>query len=186
LTKTDLSKVFQVDKGAKIDGKKKLFSYIKWGSAAMWLDENYPGWSFEVVPESFRENAGSINCIGKLTVYEPNGLMRIMMAAGNVEINTKKDGTGIVALDYWKVAETDAFKRCVARLGGFNDLYADEVFEEYSNEIDKLFNEVFPVLIEKALEEKHKFNFDNVAKVLISYFRGNITIQRINELLGEL
>ena len=48
------------------DGKR--FKYVQWSTVATLLDKNFPGWSFEVIPGTFAEYAGYVNCIGKLTV----------------------------------------------------------------------------------------------------------------------
>jgi len=179
--KTDRKLIKILDKGYDKTGKHLLFDYVSWGTVARWLDEYYPCWSMEILPDSIKNEAGSINCIVKLTVFEEGGIPRIIQCCGTRKIDIKQSDGSVVSLDYWKSAETDAFKRCVARLGGFNDIYTDNTDELTEDTIEYIFDQVFPRLTKIAESEKYPdYTMDNVAKTLKGYFKGVVTLEQIN------
>jgi hypothetical protein len=112
---------------------KKSFSYVPIKHFYTWLDNHYPGWDFEVDPSSIHEAFGYISVAGKLTVkqvftssHDPHIHMstgRVIKSYGSDEVINKKDGGGEQSFPYLKAAESDALKRCVVKLGGFNDVY---------------------------------------------------------------
>ncbi|OGU17574.1 MAG: hypothetical protein A2X61_15345 [Ignavibacteria bacterium GWB2_35_12] len=101
----------------------KKFKYVDWGTVADWLDRHYPGWSFTSVPESFREYAGYVQGYCQLKIYEKEGLSREIGSWGSKEIILSDNKP--IRSDYYKAVESDALKRCAARLGAFNDIYAN-------------------------------------------------------------
>ena len=177
--KTNPKLIKRLDKGVDKFGKRLLFDYISWGTAARWLDENYPGWSIQVT--NFQEHAGSVNCVVSLTVFEIEGIKRIIEASGSKKIEVDRNTDKPVKLDYWKSAETDGFKRCVARLGGFNDIYTDNSDELTEDSIDYVFNILFPVLVNKATDSKDDYELADIAKTLKAYFKGSVSMDKINK-----
>ena len=106
------------------------WKYVTRLSMRKWLDTYYPGWSFEIIPTSVNQIGNFVHIAGTLTVIEPNTLLkRTFTCFGAKEAIIGKDG--LVTHPYLKSAESDAFKRCVVDLGGFNDVYGDaEVLED--------------------------------------------------------
>jgi hypothetical protein len=74
LETTDRSKVRAIPIGRDRTGAVVMGDYVPHYEAQKWLDEKYPGWSWEVLPESFREYGGMVILAGRLTVYEPEGI----------------------------------------------------------------------------------------------------------------
>jgi len=108
---------------AKPGGGGKSFAYVKIAAFYRWLDKNYPGWSMEVVVGSVYQVANFIHVAVKLTVVESNGVTRTITSYGADEA-ILKDGN-LISHPYVKSAESDALKRCVVKLGGFNDVYSE-------------------------------------------------------------
>lgn len=109
----------------------KSFKYIKGIEAYRWLDKNYPGWSAEVLPESYRELAGWINIAVRLTVIEPITLhKRVITRTGSKEAIVTRETNSIASVQYIKAAETDAIKRCCVALGAWNDVYSDDDLDD--------------------------------------------------------
>jgi hypothetical protein len=168
----------------------QVWRYVKRIAVMEWLDRNYPGWSFEVVPDSFKEYGGLVMAIGKLTVFEPEtGLKRIVSCTGSDEIEFRKDDKKIpVSMTYYKNAETDALKRCVFTLGGFTDVYTDE--EESSEPI--VADEELGWFIKNALKlllKRHadgKITARNLFKSICGFMRGDISKEKIIKAFPEL
>jgi len=120
----------------------KKWKYIRRIDAMEWLDNNYPGWSFEMIPDSIMEKAGYMWVTGKLTIYETGqaALKRVITCIGCDEIEFKTETVDgqkfkldeVLVIPYFKNAETDALKRCVFSLGGFKDVYTDDKIEAQS------------------------------------------------------
>ena len=135
----------------------KKFKYVDWGTVADWLDRHYPGWSFTSVPESFREYAGFVQGYCLLKVFEKEGLIREIGSWGSKEIMISDKNP--VKSDYYKAVESDALKRCAARIGAFNDIYAslDEFYisDEYElKDIDWLIKPGLRNLFKYFIESK--------------------------------
>lgn len=136
---------------------KKNFSYVPIKHFYTWLDEHYPGWEFEVEHNSVREDYGFISVAGRLTVRTvddgPTKLhyVKTVRSFGSDEVINSKQG-GFQPFPYVKAAESDALKRCVVKLGGFNDVYFEvdaETESEQPVELSKLemgiyFSEIAP------------------------------------------
>lgn len=108
-------------------GKKgKEYKYIKKEVGWNWLDIHYPVNSFELDTSSVRELAGFFYVKGILKVYVTElSIFRVVEAWGCDEIEFKQETKEPVILMYLKNAETDAFKRCLVKLGAFNDVYSE-------------------------------------------------------------
>lgn len=160
--------------------KGKLFKYVQRVDALQWLNEHYPGWSFKVIPESFKEYAGFMTCIGELTIYEVEGLKRTIQCTGTMAIKFERETKLPVMLEYYKSAETDALKRCCASLGAFADIYTDyeESLETVQNEEDFVwFLEVFfPILV-----SQNKANLTKVFNAVNQFYYGNVNKKQIIE-----
>lgn len=108
------------------------WKYVTRLAIRKWLDANYPGWSFEIIPSSVNQIGNFVHIAGTLTVYEPETLLkRTFTCFGAKEAIVSKGE--LATHPYLKSAESDAIKRCVCDLGGFNDVYGDaEVLEDES------------------------------------------------------
>jgi hypothetical protein len=155
-----------------------------------WLDKHYPGWSFEVIPESTKEYAGFVYTSGKLTVIEEGGFIRVVTCIGCDEIEFRREDKSLpVSMNYYKNAETDSLKRCVFTLGGFNDVYTDEmpdIIESIipDNELDWFLVSVLPLLI-KRYDNKELFA-KNIFKSMKGFMSGNIKKETLIKAFPEL
>lgn len=107
----------------KPGGGGKAYPYVKIAAFYRWLDKHYPGWSMEVLANSVNQMANFVHIAVKLRVVEPEGVIREITSYGADEA-ILKDGQ-LIPHPYLKSAESDAIKRCVVKLGGFNDVYSD-------------------------------------------------------------
>ena len=107
----------------KPGGGGKSYPYVKIAAFYRWLDKHYPGWSMEVIPGSISQMANFVHLAVKLRVIEKEGLVREITSYGADEA-ILKDGQ-LIPHPYLKSAESDAIKRCVVKLGGFNDVYSE-------------------------------------------------------------
>lgn len=165
------------------DGKQLYWDYVTWGTVTEELDKKYPGWSFEIVRDSVRFEHGHVSIAGKLTVYEPQGLKRVVEAYGCEELIISNDK--VVDLMYLKGAETDALKRCAARLGLFNDVYnAIEIEEVEVIEEDIVYfvKNVLPKVIETFGETNPVVIF----RLMIKFHQGEWDIPYIEKTLEEI
>ncbi len=168
----------------------QVWRYIKRIEAMKWLDRNYPGWSFEVIPDSFREYGGLVMAVGKLTVFEPEtGLKRIVTCTGSDEIEFRKDDKKIpVSMTYYKNAETDSLKRCAFTLGGFTDVYTDEEDTHEpviaDAELDWFIKNALKLLLKRLAEGK--ISVRNLFKSICGFMSGEITKEKILKAFPEL
>jgi len=166
------------------EGKKgEFYNYVNRLTVMKWLDENYPGWSFETIPDSFKEYGGYLCVTAKLTVWEPTGLPRIITCTGQAEIRLSKTDRKPLQLTYYKNAETDALKRCVFTLGGFSDVYTDdEAFSALQTDKD-----VSPTILAKLA--KLLFlqieDYEVIGKMLRAYADGTMTIEELLKTLSQ-
>ena len=150
------------------------FKYVSWVAVCDWLDTNFPGWTFEA--NNAQIIGQSVIVLGTLMVID-NGLIRKFSCYGEKE-GISSEGK-YVSIPYIKAAETDALKRCVARLGGFNDVYTD-VDVETETEINKDAIEFITNILPKALEE-YKEEPEKVFNQIKGFISGKINIQRFKE-----
>ena len=163
----------------KRDGKKgQVWSYIERITAMKWLDEYYPCWSFEILPESFKEYAGYVQCAGKLSVYDSDtSLKRVITCYGQQEITVIKDSGNPQWKMYVKAVETDAFKRCVFTLGGFTDVYTKDsldVDERSDEDLGWYVDKILPVVLSRydyttkmakaIFSQMHLFRFGEISR----------------------
>jgi hypothetical protein len=178
------------------EGKKKkvgdvwvpmVFKYVSWGTAAKQLDIHYPGWSWEIIPGSFQSYGGYINCLGKLTVIESGRFQRVITEPGSMEIRLKQESNEPVVLDYYKAAASDAFKRCCARLGFFNDLYQEDSFDSSEvadeTEINRFYEEILPELI-NLVRSEGKFKAKHLFNVINKFVTGELKVDEIKNIYG--
>lgn len=134
----------------------KTFSYIPHGYVTSALNKAFGfHWSFETLPNGrgdryeFREGMdvisngktvktpASVLVTGRLTVYvhEPQNMSNVIAVISKDSTGEKEFVPGMTWGAMVKSAESDAFKRCAARLGIGSDLYWEEpdVLEENGN-----------------------------------------------------
>ena len=158
------------------EGKKgKQWKYIDGITVQRWLDTNYPGWQWNVLPETLKKFGGYINIAGTLKVICPElGVFREFTCYGSDEIEYKKDTNEEVSLDYAKAAETDALKRCVFRLGGFTDVYTEtpkadmnsQLTEEEASQVMSYLSDIIAFF--KKLKPSNEEALSSIRKFLIS------------------
>ena len=157
------------------EGKKgQTYSYITRADAHAWLDKHYPIWSWVVDPESFKEFAGAVQVAGTLTVMDPiTGAARSIKTYGSDDIELVKDTGKPVNLTYAKNADTDAFKRAVYTLGGFQDVYTGRCGEDR----DTASEEDLQWFIEKVIPAARAADmpYDRIIHRLMSFRDGIIT-----------
>jgi len=159
----------------------KFYDYITRRAAMDWLDHNYPGWSMKFIKDKF-DNI-SVAMVISIEIYDPViKRKRIIQAWGEKEVIKKKDG-GHAKIQYWKAAETDALKRCVMTLGGFNDVYTEGDFsEEIPEELNFYIDELLPKAIKYMDTETVVFQI----KTLFSEGFNLEMIRAINEELDNI
>jgi len=158
----------------------KSFRYIKPKAVYQWLDQNYPLWSMEVIHESYKELSNFINIAVRLTVIDPVSFkVRVITRYGSKEAILKKDTKELVPTQYIKAAETDALKRCVVALGGFNDVYMDSEDLEIEDSTEKrnwYVKEILPKMINKELfKESPHLLFEQ----MLAFDAGKITKEQL-------
>jgi len=156
------------------------FKYVKQKWFYNWLDEHYPGWSWELDTSFKDDKGGFITVIGKLIVLDPNtNLIRQVSSVGTKQAIVSKE-KGLIEHPYYKSAETDAVKRAAIKLGAFNDIYgeyeadADETVPEV--EIGWYIENIVPLMLSKGYEGT------KIYKQLNSFLMGTITFKDIQEL----
>lgn len=163
----------------------QTWKYVNRIGCRKWLDDNYPGWSFEINPASVHQLGNFVHIAGTLTVYESESLLkRTFTCFGAKEAIVGKEG--LSTHPYLKSAETDALKRCVADLGGFNDVYGDAELlsdEGMTSEEDLAwyFEFAFPYFQRKLTPAQLMSNIDKFRSGVITK---NIILQNIPELRG--
>lgn len=150
------------------------FKYVSWVAVCDWLDTNYPGWSFEA--SNAQVIGQSVSVLGTLIVVD-NGLIRKFSCYGEKE-GISSEGK-FIAIPYIKAAETDALKRCVARLGGFNDVYTD-VEVETESEINNESIEFITTILPRAIEE-YKDDPSKIFNQIKGFMSGKISLSRFKE-----
>lgn len=176
----------------------KTFKYIDSQTAMSWLDKNFPGWSMETIDQW--EFAGYYNAKVKITVIEfvrdnedkiLSSYQRVIQTIGSKEIMLGKDDKKPKFLDYGKMAETDALKRAVHRLGGFSDVYSDfveeeidfELPEEDATEFLKLYKNIF--MKTASTNESSTKKIENLEKQIKALRTGHLTIQQIKDYINQ-
>lgn len=177
--KTNRKLIKKLPGGRDRFGNELEFDYIELGEFYKWLDEYYPGWSWQVDSSSAKEFAGSFNVVGTLTVFEESGIPRIFTCVGSKRIKVKKESKDIVELDYYKAAESDALKRAVSRLGGFNDIYTKSEFESYDEDkVTWFFDKIYPKLIYKIIHNDN-YDYEKLKILIIGFIKGKISREDI-------
>lgn len=161
---------------------KQDFPYADIAYVEEWMDTYYPGWSFSLDPSSITkdENTNMISILGTLIVYEPTGIRRSVSSYGTEEFKFSKETGKILRSEYVKNMDSDAFKRCAARLGCASDLV-----EDYKRcgkivtleEIQWLFA-IIPNLIEKTTTDPDYSNI-KMMTMIKRFMNGIITIDDI-------
>lgn len=166
--------------------KGKIFKYVDRITAMDWLDKNYPGWSMEVVPNSFQALADHIFIAVKLTVVDLNlnGYVRTLTCYGCDEAIKSKETKELVPSQYIKSAETDALKRCVFSLGGFTDVYTNDSYADTSapTRTDDDYLEIGQLIRDAAA----KLPDDRLAKFAISLGKPETNLQQLKTHLEKL
>lgn len=160
----------------------RKFKYIDRTSAMEWLDKHYPGWSFIILPDSYREDPVWLYMAGELTVYEPEGLKRAIRCYGCIDLKKRKD-TGALSYDmpYIKAIETDALKRCVFSLGGFADVYSETEVENVEDSDTWFFDTAIPLLVTLSYTGIEELNSTKIGMIVKSYMSGKINRKVIEE-----
>lgn len=168
------------------DGKAgQSWKYVTRNSMRRWLDTYYPGWSFDIIPTSLQQLGNFVHIAGTLTVYEPKTLLkRTFTCFGAKEAIVSKGE--LSTHPYLKSAESDAFKRCVCDLGGFNDVYGDaEVLEDEGmcseDDLAWYFDVAFPFFKAKLTPAQL---MTNINKFTLGVITKQIILNNIPELKG--
>lgn len=170
------------DKISFREGKKgQTFQYVKGKEFEKWLDDNYPGWSWEVDMLNVNQMGGFVSVKGTLTVYDMDtGFKRVMSRIGSKEAIIANSTNQLAIMPYLKSAETDALKRCCMALGAFNDVYSDIDFEDgidlTEEEWKYYFDNIFPVLQSKGIE------YTKIINQIRSLLTGIIKIEELKGL----
>ena len=151
----------------KPGGGGKAYPYVKIAAFYRWLDKHYPGWSMEVIPTSMHQMANFVHIAVKLTVVEPQGVVRQITSYGADEA-ILKDGQ-LISHPYLKSAESDAIKRCVVKLGGFNDVYSELEAEQ-----------------EPLSEAKAKWYVDNVLPLTLKHLPPQVVFKQMDAFANDL
>jgi len=136
-------------------GRGKMFTYVKRFICQVWLDTYYPGgWSFTQDTFYIDKEIGKVFVHGILKVMEEeSNLDREISAWGDNDLTRDRETDEFHRnQDMLKGAESDALKRCVFTLGGFNDIYTIDkdnpkgqmhlVNNQINNEISEIINEL--------------------------------------------
>lgn len=100
----------------------QTFTYIEVDYVYSWLDTHYPGWSSNVIPDSYHTVGNHVHIAVALSVMEASGVPRTITRFGAKEAIPKANGS-LVEHPYLKSAESDALKRCAVALGCAADIY---------------------------------------------------------------
>lgn len=163
--RTDPTPINYVQK--KPGGQGKSYAYVKIAAFYRWLDKHYPGWSMEVVPGSMHQMANFVHLAVKLKVIEKEGLVREITSYGADEAIVK-DGN-LISHPYLKSAESDAIKRCVVKLGGFNDVYSDIEAEK-----------------EPLSEAKAKWYIENILPIATKVLAPQVVFKQMDAFANDL
>lgn len=170
----------------------KQWKYIDGITVQRWLDTNFPGWQWTVIPGSLQKFGGYINVAGTLKVpCLELGIFREITCYGSDEIEYSKTDGSEVSLDYAKAAETDALKRCVFRLGGFADVYSDTRPADMSIMLDE--KDALAVLQRipdfvaffQSIRETSSEIFQSLQKFLTSIAEKTVTIEQAIEMINQ-
>lgn len=180
------------------DGKKGgVYKYVDRSSCHLWLDENFPGWSFEAIAfESFGEY---VYCTGKLTVFDQHATLngqeysgtfvpRIIQCRGSKEAIRDSRTKELVPHDYYKSAETDALKRCAFTLGFAMDVYTGDDYDVINiSEQDATFflnhiKDLYVWLIQQNDTSLEKLN--KLRTIMTSFVAGNLPIEKLSKTLN--
>jgi len=184
--KTNIDNRFEKTNEASIkirEGKGgQRWRYISRIDALQWLDKHFPLWSWNTDPNSFREYAGYVQCVGTLEVKTEQLVTRSITTYGSVEIRINSTTGQPVMMTYAKNCDTDALKRAVFTLGGFSDIYSDIDDETdfempTSNDIMWYFDKVIPLV-------RNDMDGRKLADKFMKFLAGTITKEIIVEKLG--
>jgi len=156
----------------------KTFQHVDWVSCTRWLDEHYPGWSFDIIPEGMERTEFYYSVLGKLSIFEREGVPRTFTCYGSAEMKFKREGGEMFSQDYLKNAETDSIKRCCAKIGAFNDLYTDaDLGADTRPDIDWFFETIYPVINMKNIKEEMRWNI--MINITKGYLNGISTKEQL-------
>jgi len=155
------------------------YKYVDRITVQTWLDEHYPGWSWEFDLGSVREIAGFFVGSGKLTVYEPemSAHPRIIQTTGSMKIKFERETNEAFASEYAKGADSDALKRAVFTLGGFTDIYAPEYAD--TSEVASDINYAWALFVVPELLSAASIEPKRIAALVQSYLAGKFTREQI-------
>jgi len=102
-------------------------SYVEIGYVVETLNRAFGfDWDFEVVQHTFLENANEVCVLGRLTVRAGNHVIVKQQFGGSDVKTLKNSGKPISLSDDFKVAASDALKKCASLLGVAHDVYRGE------------------------------------------------------------
>lgn len=161
----------------------KIFKYIGPLEAYKWLDEHYPLWSMEV-SDSYHQIANWLYVRVTVTIYDSvTGVQRTISRLGGKEAIITKDGGNLASIQYLKAAETDAVKRIVVALGGYNDVYSsDEDLGEDEEELRERRQWYVNNILPKVMEvEIFKMNPERIIEQILRYEAGLLSKEKLSQ-----
>lgn len=176
-------------------GRGKMFTYVKRFICQIWLDTYYPGqWSFTQDDYYIDKEIGKAFVHGVLEVWEDdaNVFDRKISAWGDNDLTRDKEtGEFHSNQDMLKGAESDALKRCVFTLGGFNDIYTidkDNPKGQMHLINTQINNEISEIIINLGLQliKDKKLQMDKFFNQLNALNDGIVTSDQVTDYLTEL
>jgi len=180
--------IIKVREGKKdVQGNIQYWKYITRLDAMKWLDESYPGWSWEFHCDSLKELAGLFIGSGTLTVIH-KGLKRSFTTIGDEEIIFKKETKEPVIKNYAKSVDTDALKRAVFTLGGFTDVYTEidlHSSDLTEDEFKYYFENIFPLYFKRCQDSNDNYGFTQLQKQ-VKLISDRTTFEKIKNIINEI
>jgi len=170
------------------------YNYITRKDCHEWLDEHYPIWSANLIPDSFKDSFGRANAIVKLEIVTETGFTRTFTCVGSKEYIYSKGE--LVELDYHKMAETDALKRCCVTAGAFQDVYSEDIplaniinnSDEQKELAKQIVTELIPLAVKAAEDEENPTTYAHILSLInkeFSYFLDESTVKQYIKSLKE-
>lgn len=147
------------------------------------LNEYYPINSFSIM-QVFKNNDGSCEIVGRLDYIDPDtGIPMHVDEIGAYKPLGNRDKVPAMEL---KAARTDCFKRCVAALGFFSDVYGDGIDEEGvtvpEEDLQWFIDRVFPIMLSR--NESGLLPAKNIFDIITKFLFGSISKEFIQKQYG--
>ena len=155
-------------------GKGKVFDYVKRSAAIDALNEHYPINSFSIM-QVFKNTDGSCEIVGRLDFIDPDtGIPMHVDEIGSYKPLGDREKVPNMEL---KAARTDCFKRCLAAIGFFSDVYGDGIDEEGTTvpeeDLSWFLEKVLPLILSRY--EASIIPVKNVFDIITKFTFGSLT-----------